>query len=60
MKRDLPIVFGCIVATGLTIWSYWGNSPKNGAPRQAAMQQLDIDPDLKTISERSPYMRSER
>lgn len=60
MKQDLLIVVGGIVAIGLTMWTFWGNPPKHGAPRVLAVQQLDVDPDLKAISERSPYMRSER
>ncbi len=60
MRQDLMIVAGGIIATGLTAWSLWGNPPKHSAPRLLAVQQLDADPDLKTVSERSPFMRSER
>ena len=60
MKQDLLIVVGGIIATGLTMWSFWGNPPKHSAPRMQVVQQLQADPDLKAISERSPYMRSER
>jgi len=60
MKQDLAIVTGGIVATGLAMWSIWGNPPKHSAPRVMVVQQLQADPDLKAVSERSPYMRSER
>jgi hypothetical protein len=45
MKQDLFIVGGGIVAFGLAIWGLWGN------PRHSP---------LKIVSERSPYMRTER
>lgn len=60
MKLDLVIVVAGIVATGLAMWSVWGNPPKHGAARVQIVQRLDVDPDLKAVSERSPYMRSER
>ena len=60
MKQDLAIVAGGIVATGLAMWSVWGNPPKHGAPKVLMVERLDADPDLKAISARSPYMRSER
>jgi hypothetical protein len=54
------MVVGGIVATGLTMWSFWGNPPKHSAPRLLVVQQLDADPDLKVVTGRSPYMRNER
>jgi hypothetical protein len=60
MKQDLLMVVGGIVATGLTMWSFWGNPPKHAAPKVMVVQQLDVDPDLKAVTGRSPYMRSER
>ena len=60
MKRDLMMVAGGIVATGITMWGVWGNPPKHSAPRLLAVPQLEADPALKAISEHSPYMRSER
>ena len=60
MKRDLLMVAGGILATGLTMWSLWGNPPKHAAPRLAVVQQLDAGPDLKGVTGRSPYMRNER
>lgn len=64
MRHDLLFVVVGIVATGLTMWSFFGNPPKHSAHHSASrlmvVQQLDADRALKTISERSPYMRSER
>lgn len=64
MRHDLLFVVVGIVATGLTMWGFFGNPPKHsaqqGASRLLAVQQLDADPALKAVSGRSPYMRSER
>lgn len=60
MKEDLTIVAAGMVAAGLAIWSVWGNPPRPDAPRVLVVQRLDADPDLKAVSARSPYMRSER
>jgi hypothetical protein len=57
MKDDLFIVVVGVVAVGLAIWGLWGN-PRHSAAKVA--QHLNVDPDLKLVTERSPYMRSER
>jgi hypothetical protein len=60
MKQDL-LIGGCgIIAVGLAIWSLWGNPPKRAAARVQAAQQLSVAPELKRVSEESPFMRSER
>jgi hypothetical protein len=59
MKQDLFIVGGGIVVVGLAIWGLWGN-PRHSAPKEHVAQHLSVDPELKIVSERSPYMRSER
>jgi hypothetical protein len=59
MKRDLFIVGGGIVAFGLAIRGLWGN-PRHSAPKEQVAQHLNVDPELKIVSERSPYMRTER
>ena len=51
MKRDLMMVVGGLVATGITMWGVWGNPPKHSVPRLLAMHQLDADPAMKAISE---------
>lgn len=60
MKQDISIVVGGILATGLAMWSFWGSPPRHGAPRVLVVQQMEADPDLKSVTLRSPYMRSER
>jgi hypothetical protein len=55
MKQDLFIVGGGIVAVGLAVWGLWGN-PRHSAPKEHVAQHLK----LKIVSERSPYMRTER
>ena len=57
--NDLFIVGGGIVAVGLAIWGLWG-SPQHSPPKAHVAQELNVDPDLKRITELSPYMRSER
>ena len=59
MKHDLFIVVVGVVAVGLAIWGLWGN-PRHSAPKEDVAQHLNVDPDLKLVTERSPYMRSER
>jgi hypothetical protein len=58
MKRDLLVISGGVFALGLVMWTVWGN-PEN-VPRVHAVQSLEPDPNLKLVSERSPYMRTER
>ena len=61
MRHDLFMVGGGIVAVGLALalWGLWG-SPQHRAPKAQVAQELNIDPELKRITELSPYMRSER
>jgi hypothetical protein len=53
------MVGGAVVAVGLALWGLWG-SPQHRAPKAQVAQELNIDPELKRITELSPYMRSER
>ena len=55
---DLLVISGGLLAVGIVIWSFLGNP--NHAPRMHAAQEMTVDPNLKLISERSPYMRTER
>jgi hypothetical protein len=59
MKQDLFIVGGGIVAVGLAICGLWGNA-RHSAPKEHVAQHLNVDPELKIVSERSPFMRTER
>jgi len=58
-QNDLLIVGGGIVAVGLAIWGLWGTL-QHSAPKAQVAQELNVDPELKRITELSPYMRSER
>ena len=59
MRQDLFLVCGGIIAVGLAIWGVSGNPP-HSAPKAQVAQELNVDPELKLVTERSPYMRSER
>jgi hypothetical protein len=43
----------------LATWALWGN-PYSSVPRMHTGQSIAADPNLKLVSERSPYMRNER
>ena len=58
MKYDLLVISGGMLAVGIVIWGFSGHP--NHAPRMHAAQEMTVDPNLKLISERSPYMRTER
>ena len=59
MKRDIFAISGGLIAFGAVVWTFWGN-PETVTRTQPVRQELAVDPDLKLISERSPYMRTER
>jgi hypothetical protein len=59
MKWDLLAISGGLIAFGAVVWTFWGN-PETVTRAQPVHQELAADPDLKLISERSPYMRTER
>jgi hypothetical protein len=58
MKRDLLIIGSGMLAVGTVFWAVWGN-PEN-VPRMHTVQEMKAAPELKLVSERSPYMRTER
>ena len=58
MVRD-PWTFAAAFAFGFIAWVVFAN-PQKSSPRLEASQSLSADPDLRLISERSPYMRTER
>ena len=58
MERD-PWTFAAAFALGFIAWVVFAN-PQKGSPRLEASKSLSADPDLRLISERSPYMRTER
>ena len=58
MKRDVGIISGATLAIGMIMWAIAGNPESTSRARVS--QKMDIAPELKLVSERSPYMRSER
>lgn len=58
MKRDLLVLSGGTLVVGCVVWVVWGNP--ESVPRMHSFQEMKADPELKLVSERSPYMRSER
>ena len=58
MRHDISLVGGGIIAVGFIAWVFWGNPDPGPTPRVHSVQPLDSD--LKLVSERSPYMRTER
>jgi len=59
MRRDLWAISGGILAAGAVAWIMWGN-PEN-VPRMRGLQAMVADdPDLRLVSQQSPYMRDER
>jgi hypothetical protein len=60
MARDILTMSGATLALGFIGWAFWGNPPLSAEPRLPMSQSFKLDPDLKPVSERSPYMRTER
>jgi hypothetical protein len=58
MKRDIGVISGATLAIGMIMWAFVGNP--EGTNRAHVTQKIDVAPELKLVSERSPYMRSER
>jgi hypothetical protein len=65
MGRDLWTLAAISIAFGVIVWIVLGH-PQNSSLRQESRlrietsHSLNADPDLRSISERSPYMRTER
>ncbi len=47
-----------MLAVGAVVWTFWGN-PQT-APPPHTVQEMGAEPELKPVSERSPYMRTQR
>lgn len=58
MKRDIGVLSGAMLTIGAFVWVFWGNPETSN--RTSAIHRFDIAPELKLLSEHSPYMRSER
>lgn len=59
MTRDLMIISGGLVAISIISWASLSD-PAPVPKMHAAQQTLYYDPNLKLVSEESPYMRTER
>ena len=60
MKRDIGVISGATLAIGMIMWAFVGNPEGASRTRISGSQKMDVAPELKLVSERSPYMRSER
>jgi hypothetical protein len=62
MGRDVLTLTGVSLATALVGWIIWGNpaEERHSARHMQTAQWIKPVPELKRISEQSPYMRSER
>ena len=60
MRRDFLLICSATLALGLITWTFLGNPEMGSVPRLRIVQSLKADPNLKLISKRSAYMRTER
>jgi hypothetical protein len=60
MKRDIGVISGATLAIGVIMWAFVGNPESAGRSRTSVAHKMDVAPELKQVSEDSPYMRSER
>ena len=60
MKRDVGMISGATLAIGMIMWAIAGNPESASRARTNVTQKMDVAPELKLVSESSPYMRSER
>jgi len=60
MVRDPWIFAATAFAFGMIGWVLVAERPQKAPVRQETFHSLSADPDLRLISERSPYMRTER
>ena len=56
MKRDFLAISAGMLAVALSM--FWSSPEK--PPGVHTIQQIDAGPELKLVSEQSPYMRTER
>jgi hypothetical protein len=61
MVQDHPwIIAAAVFAFGVIAWVVVAVRPPRNTVRIEATRTLAADPDLRLVSERSPYMRTER
>jgi hypothetical protein len=59
-SRDLLVMSGASIGVALITWAFWGNPDKGSVARTHTAQWVKSGAELKLISGRSPYMRTER
>jgi len=60
MKRDIGVISSATLAIGMVMWAFVGNPESASRARTNVTQKMDVAPELKLVSESSPYMRTER
>jgi hypothetical protein len=60
MVRDPWIIAAALLAFGVIGWVVVAERPPKSQVRIEAARTLAADPDLRLVSERNPYMRTER
>jgi hypothetical protein len=60
MMRDPWTLAAALFAFGVITWVVVAERPPRNTVRIEATRTLAADPDLRLVSERSPYMRTER
>ena len=60
MKQDIGVISGVTLAIGVVMWAFVGNPQGAHRTRTSVSQNMDVAPELKRVTEHSPYMRSER
>ena len=58
MKRDFLVISAGMLAVYAALSMLWSSPEK--PPRLHTIQQIDATPELKLVTEQSPYMRTER
>jgi hypothetical protein len=59
MAKDLAAISAAVLVFGVALWSCLGNPPRMKSPRTQAAPAVS-NSDFKSVSEQSPYMRTER
>lgn len=60
MKQDIGVISGVTLAIGVVMWAFVGNPQGAHRTWTSVTQNMDVAPELKRVTEHSPYMRSER
>ena len=60
MKQDIGVISGATLAIGMIMWAFAGNPDSASRSRTSVAHKMDVAPELKEVTERSPFMRSER